>query len=115
MICRVVNNDDTITDVHVEWHPRYIHHLESGDVVVNEGLWTTIDRIKSQYERHNAFCRQHGFEERCLDDVMSLVEGAEAPIDVYSQTNDGCPWKHPNNFLATIQYSRNQDYWLNHA
>ena len=108
MNCRVLNKDNTVSDIHVDWHGYHSMNLGiSGRIDVQAGLWTTVDTIKSHYEHVNDLRRANGIEPRDIDSVVDSMVGAEAPFDIYIQTEDGCPWKHCGTLVRSVPYAGN--------
>jgi len=110
MKINILNADDSVSSVQVEWHPECLKSLEPGQKTLCPGsLWTTKSRILEHYRRVNDVRRGLGAELRDLSDPDKAVAGiqfAEAQLEIYIDTDDGEPWRHWGTLCRVVPYDR---------
>lgn len=85
-------NDGTETSLaNVRWHPERKTSL--GDIPA--GLWTTEDDVLAYWRKLHPDCI-------ITRDNIREIDCAEAPVDIYTNTEDNMPWRHFGTLLKEV-------------
>lgn len=107
MTARVLNSDNSVTDIPVRWH--------AATDTAPAGLWTTISAIRAKYEAVNRRRASYGVQERDIEHVVDDICAGEADIEVYADSASPEPYRHFGLLRRTIRRGGTDDFWNNHA
>ena len=103
MKIQVLNKDSTVISIQAEWHSE------------NKGMpgsaWTTLGTLERHWREVNKVRSKYGLEPKitCSEDVRKLVDDmyiAEMPLEIYTDTDDGTPWRHYGTLVKCIPYDK---------
>ena len=101
--------DGSVSSVSAQWHPAVSKAAEPGQKILCPGsLWTTKDKIIEHLEKVNE-CRKeihaHLRDLSIRDKVIQGICAAEAPLEIYVDTDDGQPWRHWGTLAKEVPYN----------
>lgn len=104
----ILLSDGSVSSVPVKWHPAVAKAAEPGQKTVCPGsLWTTKSEIIKHLQNVNERRKKMNVGLRDLsdqDDVIRRVSAAEAPLEIYIDTDDGRPWRHWGTLAREVPY-----------
>jgi len=97
--------DNTVTSVQAMWHGDTVSRTAPGQDVFRPGsLWTTKSKLIAHLEKVNRSRAKAGIEGRSVEAAVETALCAEAPLEVYVDTEDGEPWRHFGTLARKIPY-----------
>ena len=103
MKIQVLNKDSTVISIQAEWHSE------------NKGMpgsaWTTLGTLERHWREVNKVRSKYGLKPKITysEDVKKLVDDmciAEMPLEIYTDTDDGIPWRHCGTLVKCIPYDK---------
>lgn len=108
MKIQILLADGSVSSVSVKWHPAVAKAAEPGQKIVCPGsLWTTESEIIGHLQKVNERRKEISCYLRDLsirDKVIQGISAAEAPLEIYKDTDDGRPWRHWGTLSKEVPY-----------
>lgn len=104
----ILLSDGSVSSVSVKWHPAVAKAAEPGQKTVCPGsLWTTKSEIIKHLQNVNERRKGMNVGLRDLtaqDEIIQGISAAEAPLEIYTDTDDGQPWRHWGTLAKEVPY-----------
>lgn len=109
MKINILLKDGTVSSVPAKWHPATSKTAEPGwQTLGPSSLWTTKSKIIDHLRKINESRKKMNVGLRDLsaeDEVIQGISAAEAPLEIYADTDDGKPWRHNGTLIKEVPYN----------